>query len=197
MAAAISNQHFASLQLLLKAPSKDAVRDLCVESHRSGAPEARRLLEKTAETLCVPAAEAQQLLLALHTLSHYILFHNLTSPEQILSVFPDSFHSSLKNLLAKILLEHSTTWRTEALRDHMSLAQLKALDWRVDMVTGSDCVGGVAVPSCLLQLQMEDSPPGGGVTGSSVTVELSRETLDTMLDGLERIRQQLSVVAGK
>lgn len=32
---------------------------------------------------------------------------------------------------------------------------------------------------------------------STVTVELSKESLDTMLDGLGRIRDQLSVVAGK
>lgn len=35
------------------------------------------------------------------------------------------------------------------------------------------------------------------VSDSAVTVELSRESLDTMLDGLGRIRDQLSVVAGK
>ncbi|XP_077953481.1 COMM domain-containing protein 9-like isoform X2 [Gasterosteus aculeatus] len=39
------------------------------------------------------------------------------SAEQILRLFPDSFHSSLKNLITKILLENSPTWRTEALRD--------------------------------------------------------------------------------
>ncbi|KAJ8787796.1 hypothetical protein J1605_005698 [Eschrichtius robustus] len=32
---------------------------------------------------------------------------------------------------------------------------------------------------------------------SAVTVELSKETLDTMLDGLGRIRDQLSAVASK
>ena len=41
---------------------------------------------------------------------------------------------------------------------------------------------------------MEDSSAGGD---SVSTVELSRESLDTMLDGLGRIRDQLSVVAGK
>lgn len=35
------------------------------------------------------------------------------------------------------------------------------------------------------------------INESSVTVELSKETLDTMLDGLGRIRDQLSAVAGK
>lgn len=42
---------------------------------------------------------------------------------------------------------------------------------------------------------MEDSSAGGA--SDVVTVELSRESLDTMLDGLGRIRDQLSVVAEK
>lgn len=42
-----------------------------------------------------------------------------------------------------------------------------------------------------------DSPSAGGEPVSAVTVELSRESLDTILDGLGRIRDQLSVVAGK
>lgn len=47
----------------------------------------------------------------------------------------------------------------------------------------------------LLPFQMEDSSADGG--SDVVTVELSRESLDTMLDGLGRIRDQLSVVAEK
>ena len=45
---------------------------------------------------------------------------------------------------------------------------------------------------------MEDPcPSAGGESVSTVTVELSRESLDTILDGLGRIRDQLSVVAAK
>lgn len=36
----------------------------------------------------------------------------------------------------------------------VSLPQLKDLDWRVDMVTGSDSVGRMCVPTCLLQFQV-------------------------------------------
>lgn len=47
-------------------------------------------------------------------------------------------------------------------------------------------------------LQMDDPClSAGGEAVSAVTVELSRESLDTILDGLGRIRDQLSVVAGK
>lgn len=46
--------------------------------------------------------------------------------------------------------------------------------------------------------QMEDPcQPTDTESVSTVTVELSKESLDTMLDGLGRIRDQLSVVAGK
>uniref|UniRef100_UPI0037E9B2C1 COMM domain-containing protein 9 n=1 Tax=Semicossyphus pulcher TaxID=241346 RepID=UPI0037E9B2C1 len=193
MATAISSEHFNNLQLLLKAPSKDAVRDVCVQSHRGPS---RQLTETTAATLSIPAAQAAQLVKSLHVLSHHVLFYNLSSPEQILALFPESFHSSLKNLITKILLENSATWRTEALSNQISLPQLKELDWRVDMVTGSDSVSRMSVPTCLVQLKMED-PSAGGDSVSAVTVELSRESLDTILDGLGRIRDQLSVVAGK
>ncbi|XP_073327983.1 COMM domain-containing protein 9 [Pagrus major] len=193
MAAAVSPEHFTNLQLLLKAPSKDAVRDVCVQSHRGPS---RRLAETTAATLSIPAAQAAQLLQSLHVLSHHVLFYNLSSPEQILDLFPESFHSSLKNLITKILLENSPTWRAEAVSNQISLPQLKELDWRVDMVTGSDSVSRMSVPTCLVQFKMDD-PSAGGESVSAVTVELGRESLDTILDGLGRIRDQLSVVAGK
>ncbi|KAI1904030.1 hypothetical protein AGOR_G00001490 [Albula goreensis] len=196
--ATVAEEHFASLQLLLKAPSKDAVRQLCEDSFPSGAPDSQRLAESAAGTLSVSAVEAQQLLRALHTLSHHILFHGLTAPEQILALFPDTFHSSLKNLITKILLEHSPTWRNEALASQISLPQLVDMDWRVDMKTASDSVSRMAVPTCLMHMKVQDPLASGcGDPVSTVTVELSRETLDTMLDGLGRIRDQLSVVASK
>ncbi|CAJ1061416.1 COMM domain-containing protein 9 [Xyrichtys novacula] len=156
--------------LCKQAPSKDAVRDVCVQSHRGPS---RRLTETTAATLSIPAAQAAQLVESLHVLSHHILFYNLSSPEQILA--------------------HN---QTEAVSDQISLPQLKELDWRVDMVTGSDSVSRMSVPTCLVQLKIED-PSVSGDSVSTVTVELSRESLDTILDGLGRIRDQLSVVAGK
>ncbi|XP_041651762.1 COMM domain-containing protein 9 [Cheilinus undulatus] len=193
MAATVSSEHFNNLQLLLKAPSKEAVRDVCVQSHRGPS---RRLTESTAARLSISTAQAAQLVQSLHVLSHHVVFYNLSSPESILALFPESFHSSLKNLITKILLENSAAWRTEALGDQISLPQLKELDWRVDMVTASDSVSRMAVPTCLVQLKIED-PSAGGDSVSAVTVELSRESLDTILDGLGRIRDQLSVVAGK
>uniref|UniRef100_A0A8C7YYL0 COMM domain containing 9 n=1 Tax=Oryzias sinensis TaxID=183150 RepID=A0A8C7YYL0_9TELE len=134
-------------------------------------------LRRLQNLICADPAviSVPQLVQSLHTLSHHILFYNLSSPEQILSIFPETFHSSLKNLITKILLEN-----------------------RVDLVTGSDKVSRMSMPTCLVQLKLEDPCQSTNMeSDSTMTVELSKESLDTMLDGLGRIRDQLSVVAGK
>lgn len=41
----------------------------------------------------------------------------------------------------------------------VSLPQLKDLDWRVDMVTSSDSVSRMSVPTCLVQLKVSVRPP--------------------------------------
>lgn len=58
--------------------------------------------------------------------------------------------------------------------------------------------GNNSINNELFCVQIQDGGNASSSTSeSSVTVELSKETLDTMLDGLGRIRDQLSAVAGK
>ncbi|KAG7324246.1 hypothetical protein KOW79_012262 [Hemibagrus wyckioides] len=196
--APLAGEHFSSLQLLLKAPSKDVVRQICTDSFPARAHESQSLIDSTARALSVSSTEAMQVLTAFHVLSHHVMFHNFTAPEQIQSLFPATFHSNLKNLITKILLEQSVTWRNEALSSQISLPRLTDLEWRVDMKMASDSVSRMAVPTCILHMKIQDGGNTSSSTSeSSVTVELSKETLDTMLDGLGRIRDQLSAVAGK
>uniref|UniRef100_A0A8C4Z441 COMM domain-containing protein n=1 Tax=Gadus morhua TaxID=8049 RepID=A0A8C4Z441_GADMO len=194
MAAPFDEQFFVSLELLLKSPSKDALRELFSQSYQQVALEGGRLAQRTAEDLDIPFA---QLLQCLHSLAHHVVFRGLTRPQQIQDLFPASFHASLKNLITKILLELSPAWRSEAIQTHISLPQLKAFDWRVDMVTSSDSVSRMAVPSCLLTNTSLKASMCVCLGEDRVVVESSRETLDTMLDGLGRLRQQLALVAGK
>ncbi|XP_049635874.1 COMM domain-containing protein 9 [Suncus etruscus] len=197
--AALTAENFAALQTLLKASSKDVVRQLCRDSFSSSALDSQMLLESTSSSLSVTQAEAEQLLQALHRLTRLVTFRNLSSAEAILALFPEDFHQSLKNLLTKIILEHVSSWRTEAQANQISLPRLVDLDWRVDIKTASDSISRMAVPTCLLQLKIQEDPClcRDEPSVSAVTVELSKETLDTMLDGLGRIRDQLSAVANK
>ncbi|CAH1254979.1 COMMD9 [Branchiostoma lanceolatum] len=114
-------------------------------------------------------------------------------------IFPADFHQNLKSLLVGVLAEHLSQWKTQAINSQVSLPQLVDFDWRVDMKTSADSVSHMSAATCLLQLKVQNVPkqvdrvPPVDV----VNVELSKETLDTMLDGLGKIRDQLSSVAAK
>ncbi|XP_033371073.1 COMM domain-containing protein 9 [Parus major] len=146
---------------------------------------------------------ALQLLLklvsALHNLTRHVVFRGLTRAEDILCLFPENFHQNLKNLLTKIILENISAWRNEAQASQISLPRLVDMDWRVDIKTSSDSIVRMAVPTCLLQLKIQEDAAlcGNNPVVSALTMELSKETLDTMLEGLGRIRDQLSAVANK
>ncbi|KAF6102819.1 COMM domain containing 9 [Phyllostomus discolor] len=197
--AALTAENFAALQSLLKASSKDVVRQLCQESFSRSALGSKTLLDTTCSSLSVTQEEAEQLLQALHRLTRLAVFRDLGSAEAVLALFPENFHQNLKNLLTRIILEHISTWRTEAQASLISLPRLVDLDWRVDIKTASDSISRMAVPTCLLQMKVQEDPSlcGDKPFVSAVTVELSKETLDTMLDGLGRIRDQLSAMANK
>ncbi|NXO00241.1 COMD9 protein, partial [Rhinopomastus cyanomelas] len=192
--AAVRPEDFAALQALLKAPSKDAVRQLCRECFSSPRAGLGPLTERLADS----PEEAEQLVAALHNLTRHVVYRGLATAEEILALFPENFHQNLKNLLTKIILENISAWRSEAQASQISLPRLVDLDWRVDIKTSSDSINRMAVPTCLLQLKIqEDAALCGSSPISDVTVELSKETLDTMLEGLGRIRDQLSAVASK
>uniref|UniRef100_A0A8D0BDL5 COMM domain containing 9 n=1 Tax=Salvator merianae TaxID=96440 RepID=A0A8D0BDL5_SALMN len=197
--AAVDEEQFAALQILLKASSKDIVRQLCQDSFTNSTSGLDKLIESTCSSLSVTPSEASQLIHSLHSLTRHTVYRGLTSPEEILSLFPDGFHQNLKNLLTKIILENVSAWRNEAQGSQISLPRLVDMDWRVDIKTSSDTINRMAVPTCLLQLKIQEDPTlcGNDFATSALTVELNKQTLDTMLDGLGRIRDQLSAVANK
>ncbi|XP_067902921.1 COMM domain-containing protein 9 [Heterodontus francisci] len=188
-----------AFKLLLKAPSKDVVRQLCQECFSFSATNSVSLVDSTVKSLSVTPEEAKQLICSLHSFTRQVAFQGLTSAEEILPLFPDNFHQNLKNLLTKIILENIAAWRNEALANQISLPHLIDMDWRVDIKTSSDNINRMAVPTCLLQMKIQDdiSVCRDGPIISTVSLELSKEKLDTMLDGLGRIRDQLSAVASK
>ncbi|ETE73418.1 COMM domain-containing protein 9, partial [Ophiophagus hannah] len=197
--AALDREAFASLQFLLKAPSKNVVRQLCQECFSSSGIISEKLTESTCSNLSVIPNEANQLIQSLHNLTRHIVYHGLTSQEEILSLFPGGFHQNLKNLVTKIILENVAAWRNEAQASQISLPRLVDMDWRVDIKTSSDNISKMAIPTCLLQLKIQEDAGlcGNDFATSALTVELNKQTLDTMLDGLGRIRDQLSTIANK
>ncbi|KAE8606328.1 hypothetical protein XENTR_v10010676 [Xenopus tropicalis] len=195
----LGEKEFSALLLLLKAPSKDVVGGLCRDAFPKSAVGSVQLIERTSSSLSVSSEEASQVVQAVHSLARHVVCKGLATAEEILPVFPENFHQNLKNLLTKLILENLSAWRNDVLNSQISLPRLVDLDWRVDIKASSDSVSRMAVPTCLLQMKIQENAElcGSEQSVSTVTMELSKETLDTMLDGLGRIRDQLSAVANK
>ncbi|CAB3984468.1 Hypothetical predicted protein [Paramuricea clavata] len=79
----------------------------------------------------------------------------------------------------------------------VSLPKLVDFDWRVDVKTSSDAVTRMSMPTCLVQLKIQENACEEKRLPElkCLNVELSKKTLDTMLDGLGKIRDQLSSVS--
>ncbi|XP_031449207.1 COMM domain-containing protein 9 isoform X1 [Phasianus colchicus] len=114
MAAAMREEDFVALQSLLKASSKDAVRQLCQECFSCPPGRLGPLAQRACPAIAASPEEAAQLVSALHSLTRHVVFCGLTGAEDILALFPENFHQNLKNLLTKIILENVSAWRNEA-----------------------------------------------------------------------------------
>lgn len=188
----------ASLNLLLKASSKAIVVQVCriAFSHRNGTVPAS-VIANVSATLGIKPVEANKLLGAAVNLVKLVLYEGYSDAAAISSVFPENFHKNLKALLAEILANLGPEWRGQSLLQEVSLPRLIDFDWRVDVKTSSDSVTRMAVPTCLVQMKVQDQATNTehmpGTT--NVNFELTKQTLDTMLDGLGKIRDQLSSVA--
>ncbi|XP_045702914.1 COMM domain-containing protein 9-like isoform X1 [Phyllostomus hastatus] len=143
--------------------------------------------------------DEEQLLQALQCLTRLAVFSDLPFAEAILALISENFHQDLKSLLTKIILEHIPTWRPEAQAKLIFQPCLVNLDWRVDIKNSLDSISHMTVPTCLFQMKIQEdhSLCRDKPFISAVTIELSKEMLDTMLDRLGHILDQLSAMANK
>lgn len=131
------------------------------------------------------------------TVVHAALFECLTDPKAVYDLFPENFHKNLRELISKIIAENMPLWRTNAINQQVSLPKLIDFDWRVDVKTSSNVISRMSMPTCIIQLQVQENAVEQNSMPSvrRLNVELTKEKLDTMLDGLGKIRDQLSSVS--
>ena len=123
-----------------------------------------------------------------------ILGGNPQDSQALIGYFRPDTPDNLKAALGKTIGQNLVAWREEASHHQVSLPRLKEFDWRIDIKSGSDAVTRLQVPTCLLELKVSNSQISGG-SGRVHNLEMTRENLDTMLLGLNKIREQLSSLA--
>ena len=100
----------------------------------------------------------------------------------------------MKTLVLTIIDARLPTWREQSLQSQCSLPKLVDIDWRIDVKRASDSISNMSLPTVLVQLKVEESPAPANKEASqrAVNFELNKQTLETMLDGLTKIKAQLS-----
>lgn len=76
-------------------------------------------------------------------------------------------------------------WKAEAIKSTVSVPKLVGVDWRVDVKAASSHAASLGMPAVVMQLKVEDKV---------VAFEMDKETLQAMLTGLGKIRDQLNKV---
>ncbi|XP_065835116.1 COMM domain-containing protein 9-like [Oscarella lobularis] len=191
----------APLNLLLKAKSKEAVLSLFQEAfqHRNETKFPNVLIASVAEDFDVEQVHVAELIKALALIINHCLYNSISEPRAIFALFPDSFHKNLRELISKILADNVSGWSDRAIKTQVSLPQLQDFDWRVDIKSSADSMARMSVPTCIVQMKVQKQAERVDQIPSieNVNIEFTKETLDTMLDGLGKIRDQLSSVAGR
>lgn len=96
----------------------------------------------------------------------------------------DSVTPPLAQALATVCAEQQGAWKADAIRGTVSVPKLQGVNWRVDVKTASSHAAGLGLPTVIMQLQVEP--------GRTVAFEMDKETLQAMLSGLGKIRDQLN-----
>lgn len=188
-----------SLDLLMAAPSKDFVNQLFQTSYSciSGTiPEA--IISKAAEALSTDVEKARSLFVELVALIHQVLFESVSSKEKLLRLLPSGLNDKLKALIVGVIASNLAKWRKQTSNSQLSLPKLKEFDWRIDIKSASDTAARLSMPTAIVQMKVEDFPTSTTevATTDEISFEVNRDTLDTVLDGLRKIRDQLASVAG-
>jgi len=196
-----SSRSLAALSFLLRAKSKQTVVRLFNRAfmyRNSKLDEVPR--SAMANDLTISEEEAERLLLAMIEIVQTMLYtSSVADAMQKIDDDPTDVDARLRGLIQQILQAQLPTWRDASIIQRPSLPRLVDVDWRVDVKAASDQVANMSVPSVLMNIKVQGQPTHTTQVPQcqNIDFELSKEALSTMLDGLGKIRDQLSAVAAK
>lgn len=103
---------FSRLEILAKAPSKDAVIDLFRETFRCrfcGLSDTKK--KKWSKLFSIKDKECDLLFDSILKLIEKSLYESINDGVKLMGLFPNDFHEKLKKMICKILIQNYDYWR--------------------------------------------------------------------------------------
>ena len=148
-----------------------------------------------AEDADIDEDDAEKLFVVIHSIVQKALYKSPLEDSDYPDLFPEGdIDGKLKKLIAKILKNRLSIWREVASNQCIALPKLVDFDWRLDFKSSADGLSVMAKPSAMLNLTIRQQPEREHEMPNikNVDFEMDRETLDVVVDGLGKIRDQLS-----
>eukprot|EP00484_Ammonia_sp_Unknown_P016508 CAMPEP_0197036074 /NCGR_PEP_ID=MMETSP1384-20130603/13689_1 /TAXON_ID=29189 /ORGANISM="Ammonia sp." /LENGTH=195 /DNA_ID=CAMNT_0042466207 /DNA_START=31 /DNA_END=618 /DNA_ORIENTATION=+ len=186
---------FEPLNYLFNASDKQTISKAFQEAFRcrfSGLSDIRK--QRWCQTFEIGKKDIDALFGIVLYLINTILYHNMNDGNEILKIFPASFNDKLKKGIAKILLQNYDYWKTASNKTSISaVPKLIDFEWRLDVKRSSNTVSYMAEPTVMVSMQIQEPQQKVGVLAPSkqVQFEMGGDSLNVMIDGLRRIRDQL------
>ena len=188
-----------SFNLMLAAPSKGAV-EKCLNLTVASVNEPTRddLAASLKDILSLEDHGAKVPLLlaeALHEcISEAIAVGSIETLGDFFTQRSPSIDPKLKTLLGKTIQSKLLAWSSASSYSRVSLPKLMDHSWSVHQQSASSSVASMNVNSVLVRLKVQGQPENTQTIPvvKNMDMELSKESLDTMLEGFSKIRDQLA-----
>ncbi len=183
--------------LLLNCSSPEPIAAFLLDSfrfrHSSSLPP-HRLSYYSDQFKCSDLTQLSSLSSSVTSLILSAVYHQFNSKEALSTLFPQDFHPQLKALLIKLILPNLFAWSELVTTSVVSPAKLLDSEYRLELKASSSSVASMSIPSVVVSLAVQDAPKKSDTVGDIRTIEfeMSKQNLETMVNGLEKIREQLA-----
>ena len=119
--------------------------------------------------------------------------------EHLATFFEEEGHDvnpKLKQVVGSVITSRHEAFREAAISNRVSLPRYVDMSWAINMKKASSEIPSMSIPTVLLELEVEEQPTWSDQIPSvdKVSMELSKASLETLLDGLGKIKDQLSAM---
>lgn len=208
---------FSALSILSNAHDKQAINKTFQETFRcrfSGLSDIRKL--RWCSNLDIDENDISiidELFAAMLSLIQHVLYYNITDGHKIIELFPTDFNPKFAKGIAKILISNMNQWRNAQKQTTISavpklvdfgmdcncmsvveyLCFYLFIEWRLDIKKSSNAVSIMSEPAVLVSMEVQPPQTEVGILEShnQIQFELRQNSLKVMIDGLQRIRDQL------
>ncbi|GAB6028602.1 COMM domain containing 9 [Chamberlinius hualienensis] len=186
---------YESLVPLLQVQNKNELQAVCrwvstVDTNRF--PVA---IQNTSNILLIDRVRAENLLRSLNV----ILQRSATSTTPIMSLYPENFPKQLSSLLSRYMIvgDKEVASKT-SLEIQNFVPRMVDFNWQIRVKSSSSSsVSRLSIPTCSFQIKIKqpDTNKSDPDNVSTCVIELTKESVDTVLDGLKKIHDLLSNIA--